>query len=521
MITRKERKDNETLLASLIFLTLCYVYTSTFLMYVFDFTDVNFSRLNSVILIIQLILIQLWMKVVFVFPKRSFDIIQNLMLGYLIILAPISVLFSPDRPELTINYFLNGLVIFTQIIISIQLLFIGLYYWLKVSDESRANYLFLSLGIILVMGANFIFTIFYHPILQQTFQIMGYTVILIAFINRKFSPLLQFITNVNTGIMIISFNSKITYINQVASQYINSTSRKEPLLENLSYNNQSVLENAFNKTINQQKPVQVDEKLFNYANDKLENVRLSFFPLGIKQISDPVRIGMILYQIDEIEFLTQRKDFLFDIATHDIANVLQTLELSCEILEHDPNIIETMRKQINRLNQLVYSIQNLLIIDKDTKGSTEIDSELKHGFLELIEEKQKQNPSIAFIVEGLLDLGPIKTTGNLLEGFKLIIDGLIQILSSPEQKITIHTDVQYEKHLQSIIFTLKTKSNLSNEIFESYSRRDKSSLLSRTSSARVNLIVASAILQKNEGTLNISNQEEKTIINVQLPIAEI
>ncbi|MHA1969451.1 MAG: hypothetical protein ACW964_16835, partial [Candidatus Hodarchaeales archaeon] len=285
VITRKERKDNETLLASLIFLTLCYVYTSTFLMYVFDFTNVNFSRLNALILVIQLILIQVWMKVVFVFPKRLFDIIQNLILVYLIILTPISVLFLPDRPELTINSFFNGLVIFTQIIISIQLLFIGLYYWLKLSDESRANYLFLSLGIVLVMGANFIFTIFYHPILQQTFQIMGYTVILIAFINRKFSPFLQFITTANAGIMIFTFNNKITYINQVASQYINSTSRKEPLLENLSYNNKSVLENAFNKAINERKPVQVDEKLFNYANDKLENLRLSFFPLGVTHIS--------------------------------------------------------------------------------------------------------------------------------------------------------------------------------------------------------------------------------------------
>ncbi|MHA1969540.1 MAG: hypothetical protein ACW964_17300 [Candidatus Hodarchaeales archaeon] len=71
------------------------------------------------------------------------------------------------------------------------------------------------------------------------------------------------------------------------------------------------------------------------------------------------------------------------------------------------------------------------------------------------------------------------------------------------------------------VFTLKTKDKLSNEIFESYSRRDKASLLSRTSSARVNLIVASAILQKNEGTLNIITQEDKTIINVQLPIAKI
>ena len=280
------------------------------------------------------------------------------------------------------------------------------------------------------------------------------------------------------------------------------------------------MENAFNKTINERKPVQVDEKLFNYTNDKLENVRLSFFPLGMKHISDPQRIGIILYQIDEIEFLTQRKDFLFDIATHDIANVLQTLELSCEILEHDPNILETIRKQINRLNQLVYSIQNLLIIDEVTKGSTEINSGLNHGFLELIEEKQRQNPSIAFIVEGLLDLRPIKTTGNLLEGFNLITDGLIENLSSLEQKITIHTDIQDEKHLQSIIFTLKTKDQLSNEIFESYSLKDKSSLLSRTSSARVNLIVASAIIQKNEGTLNIINQEDKTIINVQLPIAK-
>ncbi|MHA1969541.1 MAG: hypothetical protein ACW964_17305, partial [Candidatus Hodarchaeales archaeon] len=176
--------------------------------------------------------------------------------------------------------------------------------------------------------------------------------------------------------------------------------------------------------INERKPVQVDEKLFNYANDKLENLRLSFFPLGVTHISDPPRIGVILYQVDEIEFLKQRKDFLFDIATHDIANVLQTLELSCEILEHDPNILETMRKQINRLNQLVYSIQNLLIIDEGTKGSTVINSELKHGFLELIEEKQRQNPSIVFIVEDLQDLRPIKTTGNLLEGFKLIIDGI-------------------------------------------------------------------------------------------------
>ena len=55
---------------------------------------------------------------------------------------------------------------------------------------------------------------------------------------------------------------------------------------------------------------------------------------------------------------------------------------------------------------------------------------------------------------------------------------------------------------------------------ESYSLREESSLLSRTSSARVNLFVASAILQKNEGSLNIINQEDKTFINLQIPIVK-
>jgi len=229
---------------------------------------------------------------------------------------------------------------------------------------------------------------------------------------------------------------------------------------------------------------------------------------------------------DELEFLKQRKDFLFDVATHDIANVCQTLNISCESLsrkdfisENSYEIFQLVKKQSDRLTRLVLSIQNLLEIDEISSSLSEYYSDFHKRFDDLIVEKQQKCPEYKIVKEGFSDLRSIKTTGNLKAGFSLLLDSIFE--TSILNTIKIWTTIDDAKLQQQIVFQFNGK-ELSETLLESYTNERKTDLSTKGSSARVNLIVSGSIFQKNAGSLRIEDvNKEKNLkkIVVTLPIS--
>ena len=137
----------------------------------------------------------------------------------------------------------------------------------------------------------------------------------------------------------------------------------------------------------------------------------------------------------------------------------------------------------------------------------------------LIEEESSKFPYHNVIVHGLELLEPIKTTGNLRAGFALILQSLLDVTSSTDQSIRITVNKIKENQIQEIIFIFNSDV-ITPDLMESYSRKQKSDIVA-SSSARVNLLVAAAIIHKNRGNVEVKRSDVepfKSEIIVELPI---
>ena len=135
----------------------------------------------------------------------------------------------------------------------------------------------------------------------------------------------------------------------------------------------------------------------------------------------------------------------------------------------------------------------------------------------LIEEESKKFSDHTLIVHGLDQLEPIKTTGNLRAGFTLILQSLFDVTSSTDQTISITTNKI--KEFQEIVFRFNSDI-ITPDLMDSYSREQKSDIVA-SSSARVNLLVAAAIIHKNKGKVTVKESDTELFtseIIIALPI---
>ena len=416
-----------------------------------------------------------------------------------------------------------------QIILLFQIPLRVSHLWRKVPFEIKYYNGVLFLGTILIIFSNVLFVWLDQAILHQVAPMIGYIIVLFSLTTARVFPLSQFVTTINAGIVLVNQNHDLIYINAKARQYIDPVSLQEEKsikLDNLWSDQNDFILTTFDSVVQNLKAIQVEGRFFNYTTNTLENIRLTFYPLGLPNISiNRPQIGIMISHSDELEFLKQRKDFLFDVATHDIANVCQTLNISCESLsrkdfisENAYEIFQLAKRQSDRLTQLVLSIQNLLEIDEISSSPSEYYSDFNKRFNDLIAEKLQKFPEFKIIKEGLSELRPIKTTGNLKAGFSLLLDSIFE--TSILNTIKISTIINDAKLQQQIIFQFNGK-ELSETLLESYTNERKTDLTTKGSSARVNLIVSGSIIQKNAGSLRIEDfNKEKNLkkIVVTLPI---
>ncbi len=98
-------------------------------------------------------------------------------------------------------------------------------------------------------------------------------------------------------------------------------------------------------------------------------------------------------------------------------------------------------------------------------------------------------------------LKSIQTTGNLKAGFSLVLQSIFEATDEDNQLLEITTKINEETSSQKIIFRFNS-SIITPEIISRQSYEQKSEIIA-TSFIRVNLLVATAIIQKNKGEINI------------------
>ncbi|MFX0185412.1 MAG: hypothetical protein ACFE95_20205, partial [Candidatus Hodarchaeota archaeon] len=478
-----------------------------FVKYIYEVVDEFLLKITALSICFILILANLWIRSTFpVFPSNSRfnNLISGLFwlsLGYSVILLPLSVLFPPDLVRNDMNMALVFLFGILQILLSFQIILRVGYVWRRITSEIQWYYFVLLTGVFLIIFSNLLFFWLDHAILHQVAPMIGYIILLFALTSTRVFPLFQFATTVNAGIILVNKDQSVVYTNKESHQYINPLVFKDKSsvkLSDLWPNQEKIILKAFNTVIQELRSVQVEERFFNYVKETVQNIQLTFYPLGAQNLTNPIRVGIMLLHSDEIEFLKQRKAFLFDVATHDIANVCQTLHLSHESLSkadftHEKSFetFQLAKNQINRLAQLVYCVQNLLIIDEISSSPSEIYSDFNERMNNLIDEKYRANPDFEFIRDGLSELRTIQTTGNLKAGFSLLLDSIFETCTKKEIYIT--SNIRETEQLQEVIFMFDGE-ELNVTLLESYSNEKKSELTAG-SSARVNLIVAGSIIQ--------------------------
>ncbi|MHA2341243.1 MAG: hypothetical protein ACXADW_05180 [Candidatus Hodarchaeales archaeon] len=137
----------------------------------------------------------------------------------------------------------------------------------------------------------------------------------------------------------------------------------------------------------------------------------------------------------------------------------------------------------------------------------------------LIKEERRKHPEVKINFIDLADLKTIRTTGNLRAGFALALRSVFEAVSQTDNEVEVSTKIFETRHQQEISFRFNSDIITSN-LMESYSRKQKSDIVS-SSSIRINLLVAAAIVQKNQGQFTIQeiiNDNFSTEIIICLPI---
>lgn len=528
--TREFRKKMETRSAIAALLLYSVRYFWMFFKYTIDFYDELVMRLVTLDLVVLVGMVLIWTNIVVNLNEiNSEKVILIFKRFYQITLVIISITFilalilPPDAQKHDMNIVVAILFFPIEAAIVLQMLFrvIIIFYYRDVTSERRLHYGLLVTGLAMVSVLEAILFWFQQSLLQVVIPSFGFIFIILAsyFLNSiSYNDIFKAI---NAGMIIVTDKGKLMQFNYEAEKYI--------IPEYFTSGNTLDLHKAFpslNSIIDKfsllkiSKAIQLEDIIYNYKEKNYENVHLTFYPLGeFDSNKTPPRIGIAISNSDEMAYLRERRDFLFDLLTHDIANVNHTLKLTLEVLSkkkgEEAPFIELAKKQSDKLENLVYSAQNLLLVDKLDFPHDEV-VDFNSRFQLLIDEKLTQFPDFKINVSNLDQLKPIKTTGNLKAAFNLIFDAII--LTSDEINNSLEIKTAIKNGMQKIDFVFPGQ-NIKADLLSSYSNEKKSELVA-ASSSRINIIVASTIISKNGGILDISNLEDKkfTTISINLPI---
>ena len=492
------------------------------------------NRAVTVVLVLLLVFPLLWLKEIF--PTESVSQFGNITeilhwITYFVLLAaiPFAILLPPDMVANDANYDFRIFLFFIALIFLVVVILRIFRHFRRLRQFSYYRWYYLGYfsGIIMITSDLTIFTyVIPNVTLKLLAPIFGFSIIIGTLIVFKVFPLVQFAMMVNTGVIIVQIkNEKIEFMNMTAKDFISPDIRTQnPQLSTIWPEAHQPIYTAYKTAKTELRTVQVEEKLTNYKTGEVQNLQLTFYPYG--SLTNFERIGILISNSDEIEFLKQRKEFLLDILNHDIANVTQTLQFSLESLQKksftDINAWETIdlvKKQNEKLEQLVFSAQNILYIDSIVEHPNEVYTDFGDRLEILIKEERKKYPEVNVNYSNLSDLKTIRTTGNLRAGFTLCLRSVFEAASKTDKEVEISTKIIEKQHQQQIAFRFNSDI-ITSSLMESYSRKQKSDIVS-SSSIRINLLVAAAIVQKNQGFFKIQELDTdhfSTEIVISLPI---
>ena len=496
------------------------------------------NRFVALVLNLLILFTALWLERIFPTDKKYkithylTEFLQKTILIALLAGIPLAIILPSDMGSNDVNYlfrlYLLGLAFLLVTIVALRTI-------PRLRSMVEEYYLWYNIGffcgIVLIISDVTIFTyIINDPVLKSLFPVFGFIIIIGTLILFRVFPLVQFAMMVNTGVIIVqSTTQKVEYMNQMALDFIDPdfiVKESTPFMLSLWPDNYRDILPAYNLAKDELRTVQIEEKLYNYSAKESQNVQLTFYPYG--GISRFRRVGVLISNSDEIQFLKQRKEFLLDILNHDIANVSQTLRFSLEsLLEEKINdkdtweTIQLARNQNRKLEQLVFSAQNLLFIDSIAEQPNESYPDFHSRLKNLIEEERKKYPEFEVNYYGLSLLKAITTTGNLKAGFSLVLQSIFEATSEENQLVEITTEIKEEELIQKIKFRFNSDI-ITPEIISRQSYEQKSEIIA-TSFIRVNLLVAAAIIQKNRGELLIRSLADglfSTEFVISLPMNE-
>lgn len=492
------------------------------------------NRAVAVVLVLLIFFPLLWLKEVF--PSTSDSGVTNLteLLHWitffvLITSIPFAILLPPDMQVNDANYDFRIFLLLISIIfvVVVVLRIIRHLRGLRQFSYYRWYYLGFFSGIVMIISDVTIFTyIIPDTVLKLMSPVFGFFIIIGTLIIFKVFPLVQFAMMVNTGVIIVQIkNEKVEFMNETAKNFVKSEFKSSnPQLNTLWPSSYQTIYTAYETAKTEMRTVQVEERLVNYKTGEIQNLQLTFYPYG--SLSSFERVGILISNSDEIEFLKQRKEFLLDILNHDIANVSQTLQFSLESLQKKSftdidawETIDLVKKQNEKLEQLVFSAQNILYVDSIIEHPNEVYTDFGDRLELLIKEERRKYPEVKINFTDLTDLKTIRTTGNLRAGFALALRSVFEAVSQTDNEVEVSTKIFETRHQQEISFRFNSDIITSN-LMESYSRKQKSDIVS-SSSIRINLLVAAAIVQKNQGQFTIQeiiNDIFSTEIIICLPI---
>ncbi|MHA2053775.1 MAG: hypothetical protein ACW99F_09270 [Candidatus Hodarchaeales archaeon] len=494
------------------------------------------NRFIGLVMVLLILFSALWLERIFPIDKKYelthliTNLLQKVILAALLVGIPLSIFLPSDLDANDINYDLRMYLLLIAVVFVLLVTFRTIP---RLKSMANEYYLWYNVGfffgIILIVTDVTIFTyVISDSVLKSLFPVFGFIIIIGTLILFRVFPLVQFAMMVNTGVIIVqSKTQKVEYMNQMALDFIDPdfiSKETTPFILSLWPDQYRNILDAYKMAKDELRTVQIEERLYNYSVKQLQNVQLTFYPYG--GISRFKRVGVLISNSDEIQFLKQRKEFLLDILNHDIANVSQTLRFSLESLQEekieDKDTWETInlaRNQNRRLEQLVFSAQNLLFIDSITDPPKEGYSDFHSRMTQLIEEEWKNYPTFKVKYYGFSLLKSVQTTGNLKAGFSLVLQSIFEATDEKNQLLEITTKIDEENLIQKIIFRFNSEI-ITPEIISRQSYEQKSEIIA-SSFIRVNLLVASAIIQKNKGEFNIRSLADglfSTEFVITLPI---
>jgi len=523
------RKTIERLIPAFACLLLAIRYLWIFWFYVTDFYNDLIVRGITVMVSVIFFMSMVWLEHVFPLDNSTIhgkftNLLFYLVLAFIAITGFLGAILPSDPVRRDINLSILYLFIMANVLIIFETLLRVGSYWRSISRESKLYFSLLTLGVGLISIGDVFFYFAQEWMLRQIAPTIGFLFVIFADFGAVLIPFITFINKSDLSLAIISSDYKLINCNRNFKNYINPKflTKKEPIaITDIWSEKVNTLLPALNRLLKERQLAQINDRFFNYKTNETEFITINLYPL-VERNSN-ISVGMFLVKSDELQYLKQRKDFLFDILTHDIANVDQILQLTLESFKredftHDQGWekIAFAFKQTDRLQQLIFSVHNLFIIDKYSIEPSENVLDFNQRLIDLIQAKNKLYDQVEIRTKDLEQLKPVRTTGNLRAAFSLLLDA---VLETCEGEILISAVIDDgQNSIQSIIIEFNTQ-EIHPDLLQVYSNENKSELVSQ-SSVRVNLIVAAAIIEKNKGNIVIKERSEKrlkTEIIIEIP----